>query len=191
MSVQLLRTVSGQPVEIIVLDAVISHVITFAATITTHPIEEGSKVSDHVEIDPDGLVLVGKVTNTPVTLLSGGLIPRFDPTRSKGAYDALVATFRGKELVQIVDELAVFDDMAIERLEVPRDISNFHALDFTATFKKLTKVGTQVVELSADAEKIAAPSEDLGKQTPVDANGEETTESSTLVSILKGVGLVE
>lgn len=191
MSVKLLRKVDEALIEIVTLDATLSHSIERTATATQHPIESGSKITDHVQIDPVNVTVTGFVSNTPVTFLSFGLIPQQDATRRKSAYDALVQTFKNKEVVQVQSELEVFDDMLMTRLSVPRDRTNFNALQFTATFSKIMKVGTLVVELADDVEELAAPEEDLGKKTPVDASPEAAGKSSVLVKIFKGVGFIE
>jgi hypothetical protein len=191
MSVKLLRKVDSSLIEITVLDATLSHSIDRTATATQHPIESGSKTTDHVQLDPVNVTVVGFVSNNPVTLLSFGLVPQQDETRSKSAYDALVQTFDNKESVQIQSEVEVFDDMVMTRLNVPRDLTNYNALQFTASFTKITKVGTLVVELAEDVEKLATPEQDLGKQTPTESSDEEDGEASLLVQALKGVGVLE
>ncbi len=187
----MLRKVNSSLVELVVLDATLSHSIDRTATATQHPIESGSKTTDHIQADPVTVTVVGFVSNNPVTLLSFGLVPQQDDSRRKSAYDALVQTFDNKELVEVHSELEVFEDMAMTRLNVPRDRTNFNALQFTATFTKITKVGTLVVELEEDVEKLASPEQDLGKQTPADAQAEEEDNASTLVRLLKGVGALE
>lgn len=191
MSVKLLRKVDTSLVEITALDATLSHQIQRTATATMHPIESGSKISDHVQLDPVVVTVTGFVSNNPVTFLSFGLVPQQDQTRSKSAYDALVQTFDNKELVQVQSELEVFDDMVMTSLTVPRDRTNFNALQFTATFQKIKRVGTLVVELAEDVEELAAPEQDLGKQNPVDAEPEEETQGSWLLGLLQGAGVLE
>lgn len=191
MSVRLLRKVDNSLLEIIVLDATLSYGITRQAEVSEYPIESGSLVSDHVQTKPVDVTVAGFVSNNPVGLLSFGTVPQQDNTRAKSAYDALVQTFVNKELVQIQGELEVFDDMAMTSLDCPRDRSNRNALQFTAEFKQLTKVGTQIVELSEDVAELAAPEQELGKQTPADANTEETTEASVFLRTLQGLGVLE
>ena len=191
MSVRLLRSVGSALVEIVVLDATLSHNIRRSANVAEFPIESGSQISDHIQEEAIEVTVEGFVSNNPVSLLSLGVFPQQDATRSKSAYDALVQTFDKKELVQIQSELEVFDNMAMRSLEVPRDRTNFNALQFTAEFRQIVKIGTQVVELKTDVEELATPSQDLGKQTPAAANTEETTESSTLLQLLQGVGVLE
>jgi hypothetical protein len=191
MSVQIFRKVESDLVEVVVLDATLSHSITRTSTVTQYPIESGSKVSDHKQNDPKEVTVEGFVSNNPVTLLASGLLSQQDETRSKTAYDALVQVFDNKDIVQLQSELEVFDDMMLQSLEVPRDRTNFHALQFTASFKKIRQVGTRVVTLKTDVEKLAKPEEDLGKQNANAASDEEESQSSILLRALQGIGVLD
>lgn len=185
MSVVILRQVENSLIQVLDLDATISEQITHNGTVTEHPIEDGSLVADHIQLDPVTLSVTGFVSNTPVSL-GLGAIPRSDPTRARTAYEALLEVFRKKELVQIQDGLDVYEDMAMTSLSVPRDRASANALQFTAAFRKLTKVGTQTVEIASDDQEIAAPSEDIGKQTPTEATEEVEQESSLLYQAYEG-----
>jgi hypothetical protein len=191
MSVKLFRSVESSLVEIIVLDATLSHSISRTSTVTQYPIESGSKISDHKQNDPEEVVVEGFVSNTPVTLLASGVLAQQDDTRSKTAYDALVQVFDNKDVVQVQSELEVFDDMLLQSLDVPRDRTNFNALQFTASFKKVRQIGTRVVTLKDDVEKLAKPEEDLGKQNSNDASAEEESQSSLLLQALQGIGVLQ
>lgn len=47
-------------------DAFISEQHATSAEISTHPVEEGSKFSDHIRVNPDRLTVEAIVTNTPI-----------------------------------------------------------------------------------------------------------------------------
>jgi hypothetical protein len=184
VSVRILREVGKKLLEVIVLDATISHDLSFSKTVTNNPIEEGSNVTDHAQHDPTEISVTGIVTNTPVTLLSGGIVPTFVPSRSRTAYKALRQVFESDELVQIQDELDVFDSYMMSQLSIPRDTTNYNALQFTATFRKVVIVGTLTIALSEDAAEIAAPAENLGRVTPAAASPAAAGEASTLARLL-------
>jgi hypothetical protein len=189
--VKILRTVGTAKTEVIEMDAVISHNIRYSASVTDHPVADGATISDHVRLDPTDISLTGVVTNTPVTLLAGGIIPTLDRSRSRSAYEALLEVYNGRELVQIEDGLDVFTDMLMYSLEVPRDRATYNALQFTASFRKIVKVGLKVVEISEDDQALAAESTDTGTQTPDEATPEQTSQASTLLQIFQGVGLAQ
>jgi hypothetical protein len=191
MSIRLLRKVNGKLVEIVALDATLSHGIRRSAEITEYPVEEGSNVSDHKQNAPVAVTVDGFVSNNPVSLLSFGLVPQQDDTRSKSAYDALVETFDNDELVQVQSELEIFDDMMMRSLDVPRDRATANALQFTAEFQKVERVGTLVVEVATDVEKLAPPAQDVGKQTATESTEEESNQSSLLLQALQGIGVLE
>jgi hypothetical protein len=189
-NVVILRKVGSSLVEILALDSVSSHSISYSGQATKNPIEDGSEISDHVQIRPVDVVVTGLVTNTPISFVSGPF-GGFDGTRAKTAYDALVQTHENIELVQVQDELDVWPDMTLVRLDIPRDRSNFNALEFTATFSKLSLVGTLAIALSEDVEKVAAPKQEIGRQVAEDSTEREDDQASYLVRILKGTGAIE
>lgn len=184
MSVRILRNVNGKLLEVIVLDATISHELSFTKTVTRNPVEDGTTVSDHAQADPKEISVTGVITNTPVSLLSGGVIATYDPNRSRNAYKALMEIFDENELVQVQDELDVWDAMMMSSFSAPRDIATFNSLQFTATFTQVTKVGTLKVELAEDAQEIAAPQEDLGRQVPAESSDSSQARTSILASLL-------
>src|SRR6185436_16259045 len=56
----------------IVFDIVESETHTSKSTVTDHPVELGSNVSDHIRNDPDRISIKGTVTNTPLLLGDNG-----------------------------------------------------------------------------------------------------------------------
>lgn len=58
------RSVGGSTASI-VLDATVSEDYSAPIEITTHPVEEGSDISDHVILRPQKLKIEGKITETP------------------------------------------------------------------------------------------------------------------------------
>ncbi len=163
---RILRTVGKTFVEVIVLDAVISSEITHSITITEHPIEDGGLIADHVRSAPVQVTITGLVTNSPVVMLGYAVLPSFDATRRQTAYEALRALEQMREAVQIETELRVFPDMVMSDLRVPRNRQNFDALEFTATFRHVQKVGLQTVALKDEEQvkALATPATDVGRQ---------------------------
>jgi hypothetical protein len=59
-------TTPGGLTEEIVLDATVRQVHRASATITEHPVEEGSNISDHIRPDLDAIRVEAVITNTPI-----------------------------------------------------------------------------------------------------------------------------
>lgn len=143
-----------------VIDAALSEDHTFDSEVTTHPVERGSNITDHIRKLPISVTIEGIVSDTPVgragvvrsgvaALQEEGLIET--QTFSSEALDALLAVRDRAEPVTITTSLKVYSNMALERLSVPKDAATGAALRFTATFveiriveNKRTRVRTAV-----------------------------------------------
>jgi hypothetical protein len=185
MSVKIVRDVEGVAVEVVSLDAVISHEVQFTATVTEHALEDGSTVADHVIRQPDQITVTGYVSSTPVTILTGGIVPIFSFGRVRTAYQAMKDLLDTKNRVTVSDELDQHTSMVLTELRIPRDVATYNGIQFTATFRKIRLVSSAEVEISAD-DPIAAPAKDVGSVTPEASTPEETTQSSYLYQIGKG-----
>lgn len=67
---QIVRTIGGQ-IAPMILDATLKEDFTSTAEPTTHPVEDGADVTDHVIIKPNGLTISGIITETPFEGLAG------------------------------------------------------------------------------------------------------------------------
>jgi hypothetical protein len=184
-NVKLQRKVGKSLVEVFRIDAVISHEHNLTSTITEHPTEGGDVIAHNIRNDPREIVVTGFVSNFPVRL-GLGVLPRRDNSRGQNAKEALEEIRDNKELVQITDELGVYENMGIGSLTFPRDSQTYHGLRFTATFRKMKIVGVQVVELSDEqqVQDVAAPAGNLGKQTPDDASDSAFDQASTFWNLV-------
>lgn len=54
---------------VLIFDAIRTEDHTMSATVTEHPVENGSIISDHVIQQPDKLTITGLVSNTPIDLI--------------------------------------------------------------------------------------------------------------------------
>jgi len=183
----------------IVLDATISENHSYENIVTSHPIEDGSEISDHVISRPERLTMNGFITNSPVNFLGVALnlIRGIGRNRTEVAFDELLKISQGKydpitgvrerELITIVSTLKVYTDMVMISITFPRDRTSGDSLRFTAEFQKLTKVTSETVvvpNLKAPATNKGVPTQSNGKQT---ATTPTTETQSTSVSILKSL----
>lgn len=74
------QTASGIPIPLAVLDVVTEENPEFEADVTEHPVEQGTEVTDHIQLKNPTLRLKGKISNTPLDLsvsignvVSGGI----------------------------------------------------------------------------------------------------------------------
>lgn len=184
-NVKLQRKVGKSLVEIFKMDATISHEHTLNSTVTEHPTEGGTTITDNIRNEPREISVTGFVTNYPVRLGLGVRGAR-DDSRRQTAREALEEIRENKELVQITDELGVYENMALTSVTFPRDAQTYNGLRFTAAFKEIKIVGVELLQLEDDSQvqDVAAPAGNLGKQTPEDASDAAIQQTSTLWSLV-------
>lgn len=184
-------------VGVVTVDAVLAERHRFENLITSHPIEDGSPVTDHIVNLPVELQMDGRITDTPLSLLESavsgatGLIGTelgVDPTalaagtsllgaslpgRAKLAYQELVALYVSRETFTVISGINVYENMVFQTLEFPRSPQDGRSLRFRAVLKELIIVG---VDVQANAETIA---EEV-RNTAVDPNNRGTVPSVAL-----------
>jgi len=112
------------------LDVTIREEHRFSSRVTNYPIEDGTIISDHIINEPDVLVLVGLVSDTPLSI--------FAPfNRSIDAFNRLIALHQSRQPVTVVTGLKVYQNMAITVLDVPRDVKTGQSLTFTIELQRL------------------------------------------------------
>jgi hypothetical protein len=138
------------------LDARISTNHSFNSTVTEFPVEAGAVISDHVHLRPDALTIEGFVSDAPLTLstlpgqLKGDAGQLQSATRSQEAFDVLKAVRRQKLPITVVDRLDTYEDMVIERLDIPHSRDRSTGLWFTMGLRRIDTVQTMVGTLPPD-----------------------------------------
>lgn len=128
------------------VDAALSEDHNFDCEVTSFPVERGANITDHIRQLPKSVTIEGIVSDTPIgragvvrsgvaALQEEGLIEAV-PFSSE-ALDTLLAIQAKGEPVTITTSLKVYENMALEKLSVPRDASTGAALRFTATFTEI------------------------------------------------------
>ncbi len=133
---------------------------TLNNTVTDHPVEEGSNISDHSRPEPDQVNLTCFVSNTPLSSAqqqvannqsanSAGLLNEDGsvqivnvPDRGNRVFDALKKLRDEGTLIKVVTTLRVYgvtpsEGMMITGLTVPRKAANFDGLEFTLALKQV------------------------------------------------------
>ena len=120
----------------VLLDTTILEEHRYASRVTTYPVETSNEgkstiISDHIINEPDTLVIQGIVTDTPLNIL----LPQ---NRSIDAFNQLVRIHQNREVISVITGLKVYQDMAITRLDVPRNMKTGQSLTFNIEFQKIT-----------------------------------------------------
>ena len=140
----------------VVIDATLSEVIDYSSSVTEHPIENKTAISDHIFKKPLKVKIEGYITDSPIRLMGlfdtplqsnslSSLIDNIkqaspfstDARPSSEAYFALKQLYEQRSLITLVTKLEIFEDMTIERLSFSNDEDTGGRLYFTAELKQV------------------------------------------------------
>jgi len=167
-------------------DAVISYALTGTVSVTDHPVETGSTVSDHAQRQPKQLAITGIVSETPYASVasSGGA----DRTAQALAFLDAAA---GELLTVVTAAFGTLQNMVLTRY--PTTADNVRRFTFDLEFKQVTLATAGLVEIPPEQTSSAGlPDEqDVGEQptdTTEDAPAQEEADTSLLLDLLTSVG---
>lgn len=172
----------------VTFDAITSEDTAYSATVTQHPIEDGSRVADHVVLDPVKLSLRGVFTDIP--LPSTGEESRLG--RSVELLDALLRLMTLKEPLVVTTTLRTFESMVITAVNVPRDQQTGRScLVVEVELEQVVRATFTIVDIPADSvaeeDRPRASSTDAGEQPAADAGAVEDVAEPLNESILDGI----
>ena len=121
-------------IGVLELDALLTENTSLSSQITEYPIEDGTVISDHITRESERLSLSGVITGTG-TLFNVGL----GKYKLIAAKETLRELHAKRELVTIVTGLDVYEDFAIESLEIERNSDDGERLNISAEFRKIQK----------------------------------------------------
>jgi len=171
----------GTTLELIKIDAVTSMDHKTSSRATQHEVENGVTISDHVIKGGRMLSLNGVISDTPISIeaalpgnvggivgsLGGGLVGAVTTgviskigssliadgagKPSKNAMDMLDLIYESSIPLTIVAGLKTYNNMIMEDFSAPQNPRNAGALNFSATFREVRIVESEVVDIPASA----------------------------------------
>lgn len=162
-----MATIFTQPTKSIaglIIDAFITENHSFPAVVTTYPVEEGSDISDHVQLEPT-------VISIEAVVGGAGILNSFFMTPlAIAAHDALLRVRNSKALITLVTGLKVYPNMIMTMYNPIRNKDNGGSLEFSAVFQEVNTISSETVTIpltdlaGTEADQLQAVSEtDLGK----------------------------
>lgn len=162
----------------LLIDASIEETHTIDADVTEYPVEDGSMITDHVQVKTPELVMKGVITDAPlgyalvgniqnlirsVSILFGGT------KRSIDGYNVLVDLQAKRMPFDVYTTLRRYKNMVIKNLSVVRNADQGASVHFSATLKQIHVAVSEVEEvpLAAPVKNIAAKTKDVGQVNPV------------------------
>jgi len=155
------------------IDAVPRRTHEFTSTVTSHPVENGLKISDTIIFNNKKLTLDGMVSNTPIGIFQslGGLFGAAISTTNVGAAVGVVAGNTIVSLLQdegdrvqnalkfltelyengipftVVTKLRTYNNVVLTNLQFNETPETSNTLNFAATFEEIIVTFTSFVEV--------------------------------------------
>lgn len=169
-------------IGVLELDALLTESTALSSQITEYPVEDGTVISDHITQESERLSLSGVITGAG-TLFNVGL----GKYKLISAKETLRELHANRELITIVTGLDVYQDFAIESIEIERNSDDGERLNITAEFRKINKVTLRTEEMPPEK---TAPSA-KGKTGKTKANvGKAATGKPTEIQKQRGITAV-
>ena len=127
-------------------DAIIRSEHTTSLTITEHPVESGSSVSDHSFRNPSVLVMEIGMSDVSKSLVNGQFEGGW--SRSVTAYQTLLELQEQRVPLQVLTRLKLYKNMIIETIAAPDDYTTFYGLKATITLRELIVAVVRTVKIS-------------------------------------------
>lgn len=155
-------------------DLTISESHERSASTTTHAVEAGAQISDHVVKDPAKVNLNGFVTDSRAAVIGA------DRGRTQSAFDLLTRLWQDGEPLTVVTARRTYENMIVTSLSLPKQTPS--SMDFSVELTHVRIVTSQIVDLP----KNAATQEIADKAAPEVDTGRQTTQDPTPDTAAKG-----
>lgn len=169
----------GERAGILEFDLLVSESHSRSNTVTSHPVENGGTITDHIKNELEQGTLNGLVSSHSIRLRTfndiGDLLEDtfgFVDAEQR-AFDTLEAIWKARIPVTITTLMKVYDNVAITNISVNKSESDGKSITFSIGFRQLKTVSLKRIEIEADVEvgeldndlsKQAAPPENAGRQ---------------------------
>jgi hypothetical protein len=158
--------------KLLLLDAMLNETHSRSSEVTENPVESGAPVSDNIQPHANRLTLTCLVSNSPLN------VDDVRETRAAEIWADLEQVRVNKQVVSVVTTLDVYENMAIESLEVPRDSSKGDCLYFTIGLKQIRTA--QLVTVPAPVKPNRKPVKKKGRASLKSAAPEEINAGMSL-----------
>jgi len=176
-------------VGVLQFDCILTETHGLDATVTEHPIEDGSIISDHIRRNRKMLELNGFVTNTPIINLEKekNKSPNINDTDTPDDRVAVALTLiddmiEKGTLVDVVTPLIIYRNMAIVSRSIPRTASTGNVLDVSLVLQEVILTQTKTVSAPVPVTKSKKQKTDKGKKIKKEISTEKPKSVLTKIS---------
>ncbi|WP_436663544.1 phage baseplate protein [Alicyclobacillus acidoterrestris] len=143
-------------------DAVLQTTHTSTLTITSHPVQAGSSISDYAYLQPRTLSMNIGMTDVAQSFIPGQFSG--GSSRSVQAYTILKQLQQLRVPIQVYTRLGLYQNMLIETITVPDDYTTTHGLKVTVDMQELLVATVTTVQISSNP--AVTDTSQKGKQQP-------------------------
>lgn len=197
----------------VIVDADLIQNHRLSANVTSHPVEVGSDITDHVRPEPEEYNLTGIITNTPAKVLGvvvtdpanlnatiSTTLGDYNQSRAKIAYDILRGWLLNGTLLIISNARPVGEyqgevdpvsktaegSMVMTSLDVPMDAARANVLEFTASFQKVETAEIATLQNPLDITVTETVTKETPKTSPAPVADKANIEKQALAIARQG-----
>jgi hypothetical protein len=138
----------------LLVDAFLSETHHLSAKTSEHPVESGTSIVDHIQLQPLTIEIKGIISNTPMSLIG---LTAFKSAQNYfnnqsndlvgAAFKKLEDIFAQREPITIATSLKDYPNMVLESLMVEREGHTSASLHFSCTAKQIRVVNQKFLEI--------------------------------------------
>ena len=158
---------NNQAIAGIGVDVVISEQYTISNTISSHPVENGANINDHIQKNPFNYNVTGVVSDTPLGI--GNFSFNGVNSRRVEAFQQFQNLMESKAVFNLITGYQIYENMVAINFNVENTIDTGNALSFSLTMQQVRIVNTFTVPLNEENvaleyHGIATSNRNLGQQ---------------------------
>lgn len=205
-------TVNGDSVDEITADCVPREKHTGRVTVTTHPVEDNTKIADHAVVEPDTLVLDVVLSNSPLIgkdhdapqwrvvsksspnplrrgsarkeLERVGTSGDVEVGRAETKYQFLQQARKDRALLSISTTLEDYTNLLITEIDVDRTVQTGDSIHLTISFQQVETVASREAQLPEESR--ARPKKGAGKKPKTEATDKQDAKEQTILRSILG-----
>lgn len=121
----------------IVADAITEVHPKHTSTITSHPVESGVNISDHIFTNNVVIDIMGEFSNLPTRLVQGNLVNYQNNSRDQEAWGVLFKIYSQEQPITVVSRFQVYENCFITALTALDEVDTGETLRFSMTLEQV------------------------------------------------------
>ncbi len=183
---QTIKQTAGAIIGNLILDATLSEVHTKTNIVTSHPVEDGSVISDHIQRQPEKIEITGLVSDSPIVWLASlfasspiadDLTHPFD--RADLAYTEVLDMMDSGNMYDVITPLREYENMVVAGVTVTKDGATGNTVPLAIRLEEVITVETKTVAAPVTDTTPKKPPVDKGRVNPKPAPEKNAEDSAS------------